>query len=383
MSDFFYDPKIRLYYGNEKKKYYEYCGEGGVRPPFREVDNQNEEGCIAMGVGGSRADQGVGGQISCSGQDLVVQALQGHANPNNIKKNDDKKKIAICLKKKLPGGKNRSRSLSTSTPAVTSDSPTNILTLPPPSQVHKKHNADMEKWSQRVKEMQTSSTTGGKDTTTTITTINTKDDVAQDATTKVVKNSTPIEVKRTVSGKPVCLVCRRKFADINKLRQHEKLSPLHKQNLLKKKKLEQKTVSPKIEVDNTLSIEYRDRARERRSMYGPESMPSGTSSTLEVAAPIVEMGPSLTNARVVTDVDTITPSQSLGESNIGNKLLQKLGWKKGSALGRSGGIEGTAATNESGTATGNSVSVAEKLKQDWERIESLAGASGSGRRNRR
>lgn len=392
-SDFFYDPKIKLYYGNEKKKYYEYCGEGGARPPFREVDNQNKDGCIAMSIGGVRTDQGGDGEISCSGQDLVVQALQGGAASQNIsKKKDEKKKIAICLKKKLPGGKNRSRSLSTSTPAVTTDSPTNILTLPPPSQVQKKHNADMEKWSQRGKEMQDPSAGAGKDSTTTI---NENDGAAQHTATATKINSIQTQVKRTVHGKPICLLCRRKFGDINKLRQHEKLSPLHKKNLLKKNlhkqnaskciNFEQKIVgqndSPttKIEADNALSVEYRDRAKERRCMYGPESTPSGISSTLEVTAPIVEMGPSLTNARVVTAVETVTPSQSLGESNIGNQLLQKLGWKKGSALGRSGGVECTAV---SATATGSSVTVADKLKQDWERIESLAGG-GSGSRNRR
>jgi len=318
-----------------------------------------------MGIDRMRAG-GHSGVPACSGQDLVVQALQGGATAQGFsKKNDDKIKIAICLKKKPIGGRNRVRSSSTLAPVVATDTPTDASVLPTASLVQKKHKVDMDKWSQRGK--------------------------------------TPTEVKRTAQGKPICILCKRKFANVKKLRQHEKLSPLHKQNLLKKKlqqlKTDQKKSLPKIKADtnDTLSMEYRDRAKERRSMYGPESASLGISPgalNSEAVACTVEMGPSLTNARLVTAVETITPSQNLGETNIGNQLLQKLGWTKGSSLGRSNGTTGGMemmdpnGKNEGNKGSSTTMAAADKLKQDWERIESLAtggggNGNGNGRGNRR
>jgi len=385
-SNFFYDPKLKLYYGNEKQKYYEYCGESGARPPFREVDNQEElASATKNGIGGKS------GAVNCdAGQDLVVQALQGGAANHGHMKKDEKKKIAICLKKKPSGGKNSAKS------AVNSDKSSITLTLlTPSSHAEKKHNADMEKWSKRGKEAQDSSNTmKGNDTA--------GEGVITPAG-KCEKVST--KVKTTTSGKPVCLLCRRKFADIKKLRQHEKLSALHKENLLKQKKkkteqsdLKQKKkkteqsdkitnkantndttstkkkkteqsdkITNKANTNDTTSTEYRDRAKERRGMYGTETLSSVTTPSVLT----VEAGPSITNARVVTAVETVTPSQSLGESNIGNQLLQKLGWTKGSSLGRNGAIS---AGMEQEATTGEST--ADHLKKDWERIESLACSGG-------
>ena len=81
-------------------------------------------------------------------------------------------------------------------------------TLP---QAHKKHAKDMTKWSERGKEMR-------------------DDDV--DATKTQQQPATA--TKATASGQPICVLCRRKFANVDKLRQHEKLSTLHKENLAKK-----------------------------------------------------------------------------------------------------------------------------------------------------
>lgn len=333
------------------------------------------------GIDGMRAG-GHSAASACMGQDLVVQALQGGAAAQGIsKKNDDKNKIAICLKKKPPGGRGKVRSSSVSTPIVPADTPTDASALPPTSQVQKKHRVDMEKWSQRGKETHNSTDAAQKDGSNAICTI--ADDTS---------NSTSTEVKRTAQGKPICVLCKRKFGDVKKLRQHEKLSPLHKRNLLmvqqKKANRIESHPSSKVDANDTLSVEYRDRAKERRSMYGPESA-SGTSPgplNSESVVPTVEMGPSLTNARVVTDVETITPSQCLGETNIGNQLLQKLGWTKGSSLGRNGvvtdGVETIDPNGKNEDSRGiSTTTIADKLKQDWERIETLAG--GGGRRNTR
>ena len=83
---------------------------------------------------------------------------------------------------------------------------------------------------------------------------------------------------------------------------------------------------------------------------------------------IASMGPSLEKARTVTTTETVAPDANLGATNVGNKLLQKLGWKNGESLGR---------RPDENTGSGPSLVGKEhtlvKLKQDWERIENLSG----------
>jgi len=69
----------------------------------------------------------------------------------------------------------------------------------------------------------------------------------------------------------------------------------------------------------------------------------------------------------------VRPEETLNDANVGNKLLQKMGWKSGGALGRksSGGAEGG---GDDGPAT--KTDAASSLKSDWERIESLAQRGG-------
>ena len=125
------------------------------------------------------------------------------------------------------------------------------------------------------------------------------------------------------------------------MRQHEKHSALHKQNLEKKRKLEEK------------NAEYRDRASERRTMYEVDT--AVPVSTIDQS--VVDMGPSLDKARTVTKTETVAPKDTLGEHNIGNQMLLKMGWKPKSNGPSSEHMEDKLA----------------KLKQDWERIESLSG----------
>ena len=80
------------------------------------------------------------------------------------------------------------------------------------------------------------------------------------------------------------------------------------------------------------------------------------------------MGPSLDKARTVTTTEQLTPDQNLGESNVGNKLLQKLGWKSGASLGRK---EDSISSNTE-VNSAKMMDKLDKLKQDWERIETIA-----------
>ena len=154
------------------------------------------------------------------------------------------------------------------------------------------------------------------------------------------------KIRRTIHGKPICMLCRRKFETVENLRQHETVSALHKHILAKRKKVTSKS------KEN----DYRDRATERRKMYEPD--PDTKCSVVHpVDITLVTDGPSLTKARTVNSTEAVIPNQMLNETNIGNKMLQKLGWK--------GGSLGT------GKMDGNN----NQLKQDWERIETLVAAT--------
>ena len=68
--------------------------------------------------------------------------------------------------------------------------------------------------------------------------------------------------------------------------------------------------------------QYRDRAKERREKYGEafEARPNMLKEKYLRAIEEVESGPK--------------PEQSIGSDNIGNKMLQKMGWKEGLGLGK-------------------------------------------------
>lgn len=130
-----------------------------------------------------------------------------------------------------------------------------------------------------------------------------------------------IFVTKTTS-QPVCLLCKRKFKDLDHLYRHESKSEMHKNNL-------QKHLAKKRHSCQEARF-YRDRTLERRILHGPEEQYHIQAAT--------------------TDETTMVPNKpedNLGESNIGNKMLQNLGWKSGDGQGGA-------------------------LKKDWERIEALA-----------
>jgi RNA-binding protein 5/10 len=181
---------------------------------------------------------------------------------------------------------------------------------PPTNQLPKQHTVNLEKWSERGKESREG-------------------------------NEAPsMNPPTTTLGQPVCLLCRRKFASVEKLKQHEELSALHKENLQKKK-----AADAKKEQEAKTSMEYRDRALERRIMHGPDTA-SLPALPRDLEAPVRE-------------ADVVRPEDNLGASNVGNQMLQKMGWKSGASAGN---------RVRSGTGEG-------QLVKDWAKIESLA-ASG-------
>lgn len=342
-TDFFYDPKTKLYYGNKQKKYFELVP--GGKPPYREVSQQKHA------TSQETVEPVTKEKDASSGE----QRQNNYDNPSEQKESEDptksdKKKIAICLKTK-PGTFISKIALPVA-PAQSLDTVRHTVNSfksnPTESSQNKKHKEDMEKWSQRSKD-----TDDVIQNTTQVNTLHSSKDTCTNA-------SMAKKVMGTVKGKPVCLLCKRKFETVEKLNQHIQLSALHARNLEKKRKLE--------ELENGTSTSqaagYRDRAKERRGLYGSEY---SNEINLSENQNIVN-GPSLTKARSVSTTETVNPDQCLGDNNVGNKLLQKLGWN-GGLLGRDND------RNESANFSQKKIS--ENLKKDWERIESIAG----GKRN--
>mmetsp|Transcript_26428 Transcript_26428/g.40924 ORF Transcript_26428/g.40924 Transcript_26428/m.40924 type:complete len:263 (+) Transcript_26428:935-1723(+) len=169
--------------------------------------------------------------------------------------------------------------------------------------------------------------------------------IVNDAKSTTIK---PPVMPVTKTGQPICLACKRKFVSMEKLKQHEELSALHKSNLAK------------LQHENANM--YKDRAKERRFLYGDVAMSASTEREDEQMAQLQANGPNLNKARTVLETEVVRPEDSVGAGNIGHQMLQKLGWRKGETLGRKNKQDGEMNV---------------KLKQDWETIETLASTSTS------
>lgn len=117
--------------------------------------------------------------------------------------------------------------------------------------------------------------------------------------------------------KLICSLCKRQLNSADALTKHAQLSVLHKQNLearIKKKKIEtaEKTV-------------YRDRAKERRMKYGDPDEPQPS-----------KLKEKYLKSRELVDLPvSASVSEPIGAENVGNRLLQKMGWTEGQGLGKS------------------------------------------------
>ncbi|XP_068109037.1 RNA-binding protein 5 isoform X2 [Hyperolius riggenbachi] len=127
------------------------------------------------------------------------------------------------------------------------------------------------------------------------------------------------EDKLTDWKKLACLLCRRQFPNKDALTRHQQLSDLHKQNLdvHRRSRLSEQDLEA-LELRER-DAKYRDRAAERREKYGiPEPPEPKRKKVYE-------------NAVVNYEQPT---KDGIDTSNIGNKMLQAMGWKEGSGLGR-------------------------------------------------
>ncbi|KZT59764.1 hypothetical protein CALCODRAFT_466464, partial [Calocera cornea HHB12733] len=163
---------------------------------------------------------------------------------------------------------------------------------------------------------------------------------AQKAASTPSRDSPVAEADKFEYGDPVgfaCYLCSRKLTSLELLRRHDQESDLHKareQANLKDEKLRE-TAKKKADATRAKhqadkaegAPKYRDRASERREIYGqPEVPPPEALNSSTVGKKKAESPPPPPVA--------VAPAKD--ENNIGNKMLKKMGWSEGTGLGTEG-----------------------------------------------
>ncbi|XP_067854589.1 RNA-binding protein 5-like isoform X5 [Heptranchias perlo] len=128
-----------------------------------------------------------------------------------------------------------------------------------------------------------------------------------------------LEEKLTDWSKIACLLCRRQFPNREALTRHQQLSDLHRQNLeiRRRSRMSDRELEALEKTEN--EMKYRDRAAERREKYGIPEPPEPKRKRFNNAA--------------IIDFEQPTKN-GINSDNIGSRMLQAMGWKEGSGLGR-------------------------------------------------
>lgn len=344
ISDFFYDPKSKLYYGNKQGAYFQYD------PTKRNFINVSENKTPETFDGKDNAH---------------IDRLE---STSSLQTTEPKKtSITINLKtKSLASSKGNKKSKKED---GTAKDKANIV-VPEPITLPKEHAVNIEKWSERQIEIR-----------------------QQESEDKSIRGSSDDSTKvvATAKGEPICLLCRRRFPNLDKLRHHEEVSNLHKENLAKQAAtsttaVQQEPTNPVTQSLSVSSSTYVDRAEQRRQLHVVEKMNASNLRMLNSdlhSIVTADTHPSQSSNLVDTKT-TGTRSRTLDESNIGHQMLQKLGWKSGNVLGKK--TDSSSATTstaddhirpaESSTTT---TTILTRMEQDWDRIEAVSKLASSQR----
>jgi OCRE domain/G-patch domain len=325
-SDFFYDPTSKLYYGNKKGAYFSYNAD---KDTFVPIDSSAEDGeTKKLPPAGSK------GATTTEDQDHLMLVPHGANHKTETTEPSKHKMIAIKIKTKIatPIKKKKKRSDSTTTdhPVIVKDKDKDKPPMSgdnePANVIQKQHEASLMRWSERQDELAKS----------------------REGETGTGTNAGGLSRPRfTKHGKPICWVCKRKFDSLEKLQRHEEMSTMHKENLAKQKDHSNENVA-KLPGEESGKY-YVDRAQQRRDLYGPElTLPDPVFHGVNVSG---------TTSALPSNGDEQLSIDPNSTNNVGQQMLEKLGWKEGTMLGR-----GNDQQKEQQAA----------LAQDWNRIESLA-----------
>jgi hypothetical protein len=360
LSDFFYDPKSKLYYGNRTGSYFRY--DETQDPPFVKVETTatttttnptTVEGACVEGA----LDQVIMMPTSKKSATATMSTLP---------------KIAIKLKtkkiKSRTSSHDRKQDEGTTDPSVAAAGPPSV----PVSKAQKEQIANIEKWTGKQAELNegiisssAAATVGGSNSSTAV----------ADMEPTAMGQQPSEKVRTTAKGEPICIICKRKFPTIEKLRLHERASDLHKKNLVALQQEKQRTAKRKVEevvpkdesatptaaataVGNvssesngnntnagtsTSTTQYQDRAEKRRQLHGPDS------SLAMAGARTFGLPPSVGYTGFDEIEGPAISSSGLDESNVGHKMMQKMGY------------------NDNAKDVAN-----DPLRREWDRIEALA-----------
>lgn len=133
-----------------------------------------------------------------------------------------------------------------------------------------------------------------------------------------------------------CLLCKRAFPSMDVLDKHCRMSKLHKENLQKYEAGggnggggDNGYARDGDNSGNESNLSYRDRAKERRLKYGESDPPPVNKSRERFEREFRRQ-----NEQMEKQNSYNLASKPIGESNLGNRLLQKMGWSEGQGLGR-------------------------------------------------
>jgi len=202
--------------------------------------------------------------------------------------------------------------------------------IKPAVMVNKKMNQNILKWTQKTKELvevpQAEIKVPKSETITSSETTIDESQVDQEKEIPQVEAINATQVESTVQNSEIdeveldesqivvgnlCLLCKRQFNSLETIKKHCNLSDLHKHNLIIAKQKQLQRIKEAARLAEQQDGEFYYVEHKKRNLYEPFKASQGA------------------NAK------NPEPSKGdLNENNIGSKLLEKMGWKRGEGIGK-------------------------------------------------